>query len=139
MGRAARSKLTAGPREDFGGDTAETQRCKPARGFLAISHKDGAATKRQGNKGSEVPMIWSKVQVDPPSKVFNDVQTAGDHLHNGLSALGGLTGLSKGVLELDSEKMNRVCGKLMQKDDAFVRSGIAKFRFILYKYITNGK
>ena len=136
--RGARPKTSAGPREDFGGDTAETQQCKKATGFLAISHKDGAATKRQGNKGSEVPMIWSKIEVDPPSmgKLFNDAQTLGDHLHNGLSALGGLTGLSKGVLELDAEKMNRVCGKLMQKDDAFVRSGIAKFRFILYKHVT---
>ena len=129
-----RPTTSAGPRDEF------TGQCNPATGFLAISHKDGAATKRQGNKGSEVPMIWSKVQVDPPStgKLVDDEydNLSLENIGNGVAALGGLTGLGKGVIESIREKKNRVCSKLMQEDDALVRNGIADSRFALYKRIT---
>ena len=127
--KGKRSKWSERSRSDFKG------KCDNASGFLKISNRDPAATKHQGNKGSEVPIIWSKVQIDAGLGRIRDESSAG----KGLTKFGAGIGLflgGKGIQESEKNKLNRVCLKLEEKDDQIVRGGIARFRFKLYKQIT---
>ena len=131
LSNAKRSKTAERPISDFRGS------CQPATGFLKISHRKPAATKQQGNKGSEVPIIWSKVDVDAGLKITKR-QSARHNERKQKQGIGSIFG-GHGVREPMTSKENRVCNKLLEKDDQLVRSGIARSRFKLYKRLTSAK
>merc|ERR1719424_398398 len=109
LSKAKRGKTTERPKSDFKGS------CQPATGFLKISHRKPAATKQQGNKGSEVPIIWSKVDVDAGLRITKR-QTGRHTERKQKQGIAGYFG-GDGVHESMISKQNRVCHKLLEKDD----------------------
>ena len=115
--------------DSFNGD------CQEATGFLKITQRTAAATKHreQGSTGSEVPMLWSNIEVTPGT--LKPAKAKGNFGKEAMQQIGIFFGAGGGLKEPLAMKRNRVCAKLLTVDDALVRAGVAKLRFTLYKLL----